>query len=63
MKKITKKSVKKQAPTFNIILLGDPGAGKATQAAYFAKKYDMLDYDMGKVFSLVAGVGFEPTIS
>lgn len=32
----------------NIILLGDPAAGKATQAAWIAKKYRMFDLDMGR---------------
>jgi adenylate kinase len=39
--------------TLNLILLGDPGAGKATQAAYFAKKYDMYDFDMGRELTLL----------
>jgi adenylate kinase len=37
----------------NLILLGDPGAGKATQAAYFAKKYKMFDHDMGRALTLL----------
>lgn len=40
-------------PVFNLILLGDPGAGKATQSAYFAKKYKMYDFDMGKELTLL----------
>ncbi len=32
----------------NIILLGDPAAGKATQAKLLAKKYKLHDFDMGK---------------
>ncbi len=36
------------AKPFNLILLGDPGAGKATQTAYLAKKYGMYDFDMGE---------------
>lgn len=40
-------------PAFNLILLGDPGAGKATQAAYLAKKYRMFDYDMGRELTLL----------
>ena len=32
----------------NIILLGDPAAGKATQSALLAKKYNLRDFDMGK---------------
>ncbi len=37
----------------NMILLGDPGAGKATQGAYFAKKYNMYDHDMGRALTLL----------
>ncbi|HMQ01501.1 MAG TPA: nucleoside monophosphate kinase [Candidatus Doudnabacteria bacterium] len=37
----------------NIILLGDVGAGKATQSAYFAKKYRMFDFDMGRELTLL----------
>jgi adenylate kinase len=33
---------------FNIILLGDPAAGKATQATWIVKKYRMFDLDMGR---------------
>ena len=36
-----------------MILLGDPGAGKATQGAYFAKKYKMYDHDMGRALTLL----------
>ena len=32
----------------DIILLGDPAAGKATQAARLVKKYKLIDFDMGK---------------
>lgn len=32
----------------NIILLGDPAAGKATQSAFLVKKYNLYDFDMGK---------------
>ncbi len=32
----------------NIFLLGDPAAGKATQAASLIKKYPLFDLDMGK---------------
>ena len=31
----------------NIILLGDPAAGKATQAKLLVKKYKLYDFDMG----------------
>lgn len=37
----------------NLILLGDPGAGKATQGAWFAKKYKMYDHDMGRALTLL----------
>lgn len=40
-------------PRISIILLGEPGAGKATQAAYFAKKYNMFDFDMGRELTLL----------
>lgn len=40
-------------PVLNLILLGDPGAGKATQAEYFAKKYKMFDFDMGRELTLL----------
>lgn len=32
----------------NIILLGDPAAGKATQAQFLTKKFALYDFDMGK---------------
>jgi adenylate kinase len=32
----------------NIILLGDPAAGKATQAAFLVKQFPLYDLDMGK---------------
>lgn len=32
----------------NIILLGDPAAGKATQSEFLVKKYKLYDFDMGK---------------
>lgn len=32
----------------NIILLGDPAAGKATQSALLIKKHRLYDFDMGK---------------
>lgn len=38
---------------FNLIILGDVGAGKATQSAYFAKKYKMFDFDMGRELTLL----------
>lgn len=39
--------MKKKFP-FNLILLGDPASGKATQAARLIKKYRLYDLDMGK---------------
>ena len=32
----------------NIILLGDPAAGKATHTVFLTKKYDCVELDMGK---------------
>ncbi len=32
----------------NVILLGDPAAGKATQAAHLTKRWPLYDLDMGK---------------
>ncbi len=51
----TKKSTQKKFPKtkLNLIILGDPGAGKATQAKYFAKKYLMYDFDMGRELTLL----------
>jgi adenylate kinase len=40
-------ATKKKSP-FNIILLGDPASGKATQADKLAREYRMYDLDMGK---------------
>jgi adenylate kinase len=37
-----------KALPFNIILLGDPASGKATQADKLAREYRMYDLDMGK---------------
>ncbi|RJQ29581.1 nucleoside monophosphate kinase [Candidatus Parcubacteria bacterium] len=39
--------MKKEKP-FNLILLGDPAAGKATQAARLVKRYGLYDLDMGR---------------
>lgn len=54
-KKTAKKVVTKPQKKFslNLVLLGDPGAGKATQAAYFAKKFNMFDFDMGRELTLL----------
>src|SRR5438552_3698024 len=38
----------KPGKPLNLILLGDPAAGKATQAALLIKKYQLYDLDMGK---------------
>ncbi len=43
----SKKDSSAHAP-INIILLGDPAAGKATQSALLIKKYQLYDFDMGK---------------
>jgi len=40
--------MKNQKPPFNIILLGDPASGKATQAKRLVKKYHLYNLDMGK---------------
>jgi len=37
----------------DIILLGDPAAGKATQAEKLLKKYKLVDFDMGKTLRAV----------
>jgi adenylate kinase len=42
------KRVSKVTSPINIILLGDPAAGKATQSALLVKKYQLYDFDMGK---------------
>jgi len=39
------------ASPLNIVLLGDPAAGKATQAALLVKKFKLFDFDMGKELS------------
>ncbi len=39
--------MKNQHP-LNIILLGDPAAGKATHGQFLARKYDLYDLDMGR---------------
>lgn len=38
----------KQQQPLNIMMLGDPGAGKGTQAQFLIKKYRMTDIDIGK---------------
>jgi adenylate kinase len=40
--------MKNQKPPFNIILLGDPASGKATQAKRLIKRYHLYNLDMGK---------------
>jgi adenylate kinase len=46
------KSSTKDQP-LNIILLGDPAAGKATQAAFLVEKFGMYDFDMGKELNIL----------
>lgn len=41
----------RSALPLNIILLGDPAAGKATQGALLAKRFKLFDFDMGKELS------------
>lgn len=41
-------SKKNTGRPLNIILLGDPAAGKATQSALLVKKYRLYDFDMGR---------------
>jgi adenylate kinase family enzyme len=43
----TKDEITKKQP-LNIILLGDPAAGKATHGEFFAKRHNMYDLDMGR---------------
>ncbi len=38
----------------NLILLGDPAAGKATHGAFLAKKFGLYDFDMGRELRAVA---------
>ena len=40
--------MKEKKPPFNIILLGDPASGKATQAKRLIKQYHLYNLDMGK---------------
>jgi adenylate kinase family enzyme len=39
---------KTNSSPLNIFLLGDPAAGKATQAAFLVQKFPLYDLDMGK---------------
>lgn len=50
---MSKKTSSTKKFQLNLILLGDVGAGKATQSAYFAKKYKLFDFDMGKELTLL----------
>lgn len=40
--------IKSHTPPLNIILLGDPAAGKATQASLLVKSFGLYDFDMGQ---------------
>ncbi len=46
-------ATKGSAAKLNLILLGDVAAGKATQSAYFSKKYKLFDFDMGRELTLL----------
>ncbi len=48
-----KKTPRSKKFQLNLVLLGDVGAGKATQSAYFAKKYGLFDFDMGRELTLL----------
>ena len=48
-----KKNIKKPQVQLNLVLLGDVCAGKATQSAYFSKKYNLFDFDMGRELTLL----------
>lgn len=37
----------------NVILLGDPAAGKATHAVYLCKRFNMYDLDMGRELRII----------
>lgn len=41
-------SSKQKNKPLNIILLGDPAAGKETQARFLIKKFPLYDFDMGR---------------
>jgi len=43
-----KGNTKNYSKPLNIILLGDPAAGKATHAKYLCKRFNMYDLDMGR---------------
>jgi adenylate kinase family enzyme len=47
MSQTTKAKTQKQKP-LNIILLGDPAAGKATHGKFLSKKFRLYDLDMGR---------------
>lgn len=47
------KSSRKNSLHLNLIILGDVAAGKATQSAYFAKKYNLYDFDMGRELTML----------
>ncbi len=53
-KRVAKTATKKRStkPPLNLILQGDPGAGKATQTALLSKKYSFFDFDMGRELTL-----------
>lgn len=42
-----------QNKPINLILLGDPAAGKATHAKYLCERFNMYDLDMGKELRMI----------
>ncbi len=48
-----RQSRKQNHTPLNLIILGDVAAGKATQSAYFAKKYGLYDFDMGRELTIL----------
>ena len=49
----------KQELPLNIILLGDPAAGKATHAKYLCRRFKLYDLDMGKELRKIRNSKFE----
>lgn len=45
---IKPKSKQRPVQPFNLILLGDPGSGKATQGARLVRRYPLREFDLGE---------------